>query len=138
MKRRLMVVLVVVMVAAVAVIPAFADGPNFGPAIYADDVAWGTKGTADLPAPNDHDRQSFDGLYKFTNGVEGQLAVSEAGPGNPAYNGGRWIEYFVTWNITPPDDPITSFEQLDGFIQAGDVTVVESGNYFQCPLLPVK
>jgi len=133
-----MVVLVVVMVAAVAVIPAFADGPNFGPAIYADGVAWGTKGNSDLPAPNDHDRQSFDGLYKFTNGVEGQLAVSEAGPGNPAYNGGRWIEYFVTWNITPPDDPITSFEQLDGFIQAGDVTVVESGNYFQCPLLPVK
>jgi len=138
MKHRLMVVLVVVMVAAVAVIPAFADGPNFGPAIYADGVAWGTKGNSDLPAPNDHDRQSFDGLYKFTNGVEGQLAVSEAGPGNPAYNGGRWIEYFVTWNITPPDDPITSFEQLDGFIQAGDVTVVESGNYFQCPLLPVK
>jgi len=133
-----MVVLVVVMVAAVAVIPAFADGPNFGPAIYADGVAWGTKGNSDLPAPNDHDRQSFDGLYKFTNGVEGQLAVSEAGPGNPAYNGGRWIEYFVTWNITPPDDPITSFEQLDGFIQTGDVTVVESGNYFQCPLLPVK
>jgi len=138
MKRRLMVVLVVVMVAAIAVIPAFADGPNFGHAIYADGVAWGTKGTTDLPAPNDYDRQSFDGLYKFMNGVDGQLAVSEAGPGNPAYNGGRWIEYFVTWNITPPDDPITSFEQLDGFIQAGDVTVVESGNYFQCPLLPVK
>lgn len=138
MKRRLMVVLVVVMVAAMTVIPASADGPGFGPAIYADGVAWSTKGTADLPAPNDHDRQSFDGLYKFTNGVEGQLAVSEAGPGNPAYNGGRWIEYFVTWNITPPDDPITSFDQLDGFIKSGDVTVVESGNYFQCPLLPVK
>lgn len=138
MKKKMLALTLALALLIVTVIPAFAAGPNFGPAIYADGVAWGTKGNADLPAPNDHNRQSFDGLYKFTNGVEGQLPVSEAGPGNPAYNGGRWIEYFVTWNITPPDDPITSFDQLDGFIQAGDVTVVESGNYFQCPLLPVK
>lgn len=138
MKKKMLALTLTLALLIVTVIPAFAAGPNFGPAIYADGVAWGTKGTADLPAPTDQNRQSFDGLYKFTNGVDGQLAVSEAGPGNPAYNGGRWIEYFVTWNITPPDDPITSFDQLDGFIQAGDVTVVESGNYFQCPLLPVK
>ncbi len=138
MKKKMLALTLALALLIVTVIPAFAAGPNFGPAIYADGVAWGTKGNADLPAPNDHNRQSFDGLYKFTNGVAGQLPVSEAGPGNPSYNGGRWIEYFVTWNITPPDDPITSFDQLDGFIQAGDVTVVESGNYFQCPLLPVK
>ena len=122
----------------VAAAPALAAGPNFGEAIYADGVAWGTKGTADLPAPNDHNRQSFDGLFKFTNGVEGQLAVSEAGPGNPAYNGGRWIEYFVTWNITPSDEPVTSYAELHAFETSGDVTIVASGSYFQCPLLPVK
>ena len=95
-------------------------------------VAWGTKGNGALPAPNDHNRQSFDGLYKFTNGVEGQLAVAEASPGNTAYNGGRWIEYSVTFNGEP--ELVTSYAQL----QTLDVTIVETGNYFQCPLLPVK
>ncbi|MGD8402431.1 MAG: hypothetical protein PVJ21_02140 [Anaerolineales bacterium] len=116
----------------ITVIPAFAAGPNFGEAIYADGVAWGTKGNGDLPAPNAHNRQSFDGLYKFTNGVDGQLAVAEAAPGNPAYNGGRWIEYSVTFNGDP--ELVTSYAQL----QTLDVTIVETGNYFQCPLLPVK
>ena len=138
MKKKLLALTIALTLLFITAIPAFAAGPNFGPAIYADGVAWGTKGNGSLPAPNEHNRQSFDGLYKFTNGVNGQLAVAEAAPGNPAYNGGRWIEYFVTWNITPPDAPITSFGDLYPYIQSGDVTVVESGAYFQCPLLPVK
>ena len=138
MKKKLLALTIALTLLFVTAIPAFAAGPNFGEAIYADGVAWGTKGNGPLPAPTENNRQSFDGLYKFTNGVDGQLAVAEAAPGNPAYNGGRWIEYFVTWNITPPDDPITSFGDLYPYIQSGDVTVVESGAYFQCPLLPVK
>jgi hypothetical protein len=136
MRKKSLALLFVVALLLVAVVPAFAAGPNFGPAIYADGETWGTKGNADLPAPNDHNRQSFDGLYKFTNGVEDQIAVAEAAPGNPAYNGGRWIEIFVTWNVEP--EMITSFAQLEGHIEAGHVTLVESGNYFQCPLLPDK
>lgn len=136
MRKKSLALLFVVALLLVAVVPAFAAGPNFGPAIYADGETWGTKGNADLPAPNDHNRQSFDGLYKFTNGVEGQLAVAEAAPGNPAYNGGRWIEIFVTWNVEP--EMITSFAQLEEHIEAGHVTMEESGAYFQCPLLPDK
>lgn len=136
MKSKSLSVGIVAVLLLVLVIPAFAAGPNFGEAIYADGVAWGTKGTTDLPAPNAHNRQSFDGLFKFTNGVTGQLAVAEAAPGNPAYNGGRWIEYFVTFTGAP--EMITSFDQLEPLIDSGAVTVVESGAYFQCPLLPVK
>ena len=132
MKKKLLALTIALALLVVTVIPAFAAGPNFGEAIYADGVAWGTKGNGDLPAPNENNRQSFDGLYKFTNGVEGQLAVAEAAPGNPAYNGGRWIEYSVTFNGEP--ELVTSFAQL----QTLDVTIVETGNYFQCPLLPVK
>ena len=134
-KKLLALAFVVALLVAVAV-PAFAAGPNFGPAIYADGETWGTKGTADLPPPNDNNRQAYDGLFKFTNGVEGQLPVAEAAPGNPAYNGGRWIEYNVTWNVAPV--LVTSYAELHAFEQAGDVTIVETGNYFQCPLLPVK
>jgi hypothetical protein len=142
MKKKLLALTIALVLLFVAAIPAFAAGPNFGPAIYADGVAWGTKGNPALPAPTANNRQSFDGLYKLVDN-EGnllQLPVAEAAPGNPAYNGGRWIEYFVTWNegYTPPSEPITSFEELDGYIQSGAVSVEESGNYFQCPLLPVK
>ena len=132
MKKKMLALTLALALLIVTVIPAFAAGPNFGQAIYADGVAWGTKGNGDLPAPTDNNRQSFDGLYKFTNGVEGQLAVAEAAPGNPAYNGGRWIEYSVTFNGDP--ELVTSYAQL----QTLDVTIVETGNYFQCPLLPVK
>ncbi len=132
MKKKMLAITLVLTLLIITVIPAFAAGPNFGQAIYADGVAWGTKGNGDLPAPNDNNRQSFDGLYKFTNGVAGQLAVAEAAPGNPAYNGGRWIEYSVTFNGDP--ELVTSYAQL----QTLDVTIVETGNYFQCPLLPVK
>ena len=132
MKKKMLALTLALALLIVTVIPAFAAGPNFGQAIYADGVAWGTKGNGDLPAPTDNNRQSFDGLYKFTNGVEGQLAVAEAAPTNPAYNGGRWIEYLVTFNGDP--ELVTSYAQL----QTLDVTIVETGNYFQCPLLPVK
>lgn len=136
MKRRLLLFPFLLAILLIAAVPAVAAGPNFSPAIYADGVAWGTKGTTDLPAPNAHNRQSFDGLYKFTNGVMDQLPVAEAAPGNPAYNGGRWIEYFVTFTGTPMS--ITSYEQLMPLITSGAVMVTETGNYFQCPLLPAK
>lgn len=136
MRKTFFALLLVIALLVIAAIPAFAAGPNFGPAIYADGVAWGTKGNGDLPAPTDNNRQSFDGLYKFLNGVEGQLAVAEAAPGNPAYNGGRWIEYNVTWSGSP--ELVTSYAQLMALEQAGAVTIVETGAYFQCPLLPVK
>lgn len=84
MSRKMLVIIVVLVAALVAVIPAFADGPNFGEAIYADGHAWGTKGLGDLPAPNGSNNQSFDMLFVFDETApEGQLPVSEAGPGTP-------------------------------------------------------
>lgn len=114
-------------------VPAFADSPTFEPAIYADGVAWGTKGTTALPAPNGHNDQSFDGLFQFSNGVAEQLPVSEAGPKNPAYNGGRWSAYSVTWAVTP--ELVTSYAQLMDLADSGAVTIESAHSYFQCPLL---
>ena len=136
MKTKLLALTFVLALLIATVVPAFAAGPNFGAAIYADGVAWGTKGNGPLPAPTEDNRQSFDGLFKFTNGVDGQLPVAEAAPGNPAYNGGRWIEYIVTFTGTP--ELVKSYAQLSALVDAGMVTIVETGNYFQCPLLPMK
>jgi hypothetical protein len=128
----------VVALSLIFVVPAFAAAPNFGSAIYADGETWGTKGTADLPAPTEANRQSFDGLFVFTNGVMGQLPVAEAAPGNTAYNGGRWIAYSVEFVDEADAVLVTSYAQLHAMKEAGIVTVAETGNYFQCPLLPDK
>ncbi len=137
MNKKLLTLTFALVLMIVTVVPAFAAGPNFGPAIYADNETWGTKGTAQLPPPTENNRQSFDGLFKFPGGeIEGQLPVAEAAPGNPLYNGGRWIEYNVTWNTTP--ELVTSYAQLHDLETSGAVTITETGKYFQCPLLPTK
>jgi hypothetical protein len=117
--------------------------PNFGPAIYADGVAWGTKGTTPLPPPNEHNLQSYDILYIFTNGADGQLPVSDAGPGNPLYNGGRWYTHTVTWINDPPEIfVLKSYEDIMTQYDQGYLMITPDppgeGTNFQCPLLPVK
>jgi hypothetical protein len=130
---------------------ALADKPNFSEAIYADGVAWGTKDTTALPAPNEHNRQSFDALYVVTNSnnPEGQLPVSEAAPGNPNYNGGRWFTHTVEWTaegfmahgIVPV---LMSFDDIQEHYYLGHLVITPGSFpggppvYFQCPLLPVK
>ena len=137
MKKTYWILFLVIALLIVAAVPAFADAPNFGEAIYADDQAWGTKGNAELPPPNGHNNQSFDGLFRFGNdALEEQLAVAEAAPGNTAYNGGRWAAFDVTWNEEPV--LVTSYAQLMELESMGKVTIVEAHEYFQCPLLPVK
>lgn len=129
----------------------FAGKPNFSASVYGDGQVWGTKGTTQLPAPNDNNHQSFDALYVITNtnNPQGQLPVSEAAPGNPDYNGGRWFTHTVEWTedgflahgIVPV---IKSFEELQYHESMGHLVITPGSFpdgppvYFQCPLLPVK
>jgi hypothetical protein len=144
MFRRISSVLAVIVLGLLAAVPVFAapGRPNFGAAIYADGVAWGTKGTTALPNPEGA-AGSFDKLYIFTNGAAGQLAVSEAGPGNPRYNGGRWETWTATWRAGVTPVVLTSEDDIMN--HSSELTLVKGpppGDnhpaYFQCPLLPVK
>lgn len=140
----------VLFVAMLGTVSADPGKPNFMPAIYADGQAWGTKGTTTLPAPNAHNRQSFDALYIITNSNNpgSQLPVSEAGPGNPHYNGGRWFAHTVVWTaerLAQGQVPIlTSYEDILMHEAAGHLMISAGAPnpnmpvYFQCPLLPVK
>lgn len=130
---------------------AMAEAPNFSERIYGDGVAWGTKGTTVLPAPNEHNHQSFDPLFVVTNtnNPAGQLPVSEAAPGNPEYNGGRWFTHTVEWTaegfmahgIVPV---LTSYDDILVHRDLGHLVITPGSFpdgppvYFQCPLLPVK
>lgn len=152
MVKKIQVIVLVVALSLVFALPAFAGQPNFSPAIYADGEVWGTKGLAVLPAPTDNNVQSFDKLFVITNSnnPDGQLPVSEAGPGNPDFNGGRWFTHTVEWTQSGFDDHgtvpvLTSYDDI--MLHAGlghlEITVgspdpASTPNYFECPLLPVK
>lgn len=125
--------------------------PNFMPSVYGDGEVWGTKGTTALPAPNPANLGSFDVLYVITNSnnPEGQFPVSEAAPGNPDYNGGRWFTHSVEWTALGFTDygivpVLTSLEDIQYEESLGHLVITPGSFpngppvYFQCPLLPVK
>jgi hypothetical protein len=115
---------------------AVADGRPAN-AFYVDGTVYRT-----VAAPNDLSRtgapaDTFDALYA----VEGQdLAVAAAAPGDPDYNGGRWMRFPVTWNI--PEDqryPLTSEEEVLAAASGPDpdVTIAsEPDAQFTCPVIP--
>lgn len=137
-RKLVSLVFLMALTLSMIVTPAYASSPNFGPAIFADGQAWGTKGLGSLPAPSESNDQSFDMLFVFTNGVSGQLPVSEAGPENPNYNGGRWSVQSATWTAGAEPILITSYSQLMMYVDAGSIFVASADTYFLCPLLPVK
>jgi len=147
MKLRLVLVPLALLFAVTGMTAAYADAPNFGPAIYGDGVAWGTKGLGELPAPNGMNNQSFDKLFIFINGAPGQLAVSEAAPGNPAFNGGRWSAQTVIWTTeglaaNNPLPVLKSYSDIQLYSSLGHLAIAPGNpgggpDYFECPLLPI-
>ena len=150
MSTRNLFLALVLLLGAAASAQAAPGQPNFMPALYGDGELWGTKFTALIPGPNGHNEQSYDGLYIVRNRPGGQMPVSEAAPGNPAYNGGRWSVNQVFWTEAGfiaygGDVPVlTSFDEILYEEGMGHVYIMsgsfEGGppQYFQCPLLPVK
>jgi hypothetical protein len=142
MFRRITLVTLVLALVLVFAATAYADPgkPDFSENVYADGKAWGTKATTDLPAPNGKNEQSYDKIFVFTNGAEGQLPVGEAAPGNRDYNGGRWTVRVATWieDLPHPKVMLTSYEDVMFHYDLGHITIEDADTYFQCPLLPVK
>jgi len=136
--------------------------PDFNEHIYADGSAWGTKVGPLLPAPNGHNNHSFDMIFPVIyDGVDAQLPVAEAGPGNSEYNGGRWAVYPAIWNVPPhavftfyenkgndpedyfpggvPNPADDDWNNLAAHVALGHLTISSKAVlYFECPLLPVK
>ena len=147
MKSRLALAPLALLLALASAGMANAAAPNFSPAIYGDGEVWGTKGLAELPAPNDRNNQSFDKLFIFVNGAPGQLPVSEAAPRNPAFNGGRWSAQTVLWTAEGLDahDPLPvlkSYADIQLHYSLGHLAIAPGHpfggpNYFECPLLPI-
>lgn len=147
MKSRLALAPLALLLALTSATVAYAGAPNFAPAIYGDGEVWGTKGLAELPAPNGRNNQSFDKLFIFVNGAPGQLPVSEAAPRNPAFNGGRWSAQTVLWTADglAAHDPLPvlkSYADIQLHYSLGHLAIAPGHplggpDYFECPLLPI-
>jgi len=123
MRRYLLLGLAALVVAGVLAAPATTAG--IGPpggTIYAFDTAYRTVGTP-TSLPN---RGQFDTLYQFPDCAT-CAAVSEAAPGHPGYNGGRWrvVDAFgITTQLTNAEDVVEQADEL-----------VDTGTRFVCPLI---
>ena len=124
MLRQLLTLAVVPLAALAFAMPARADGNSLGPpagTIYAFDVAYRTVATpTSLPAQG-----PTDTIYVFPDCAT-CASVSEAAPGHPGYNGGRWrvVEaHGITSQLTNADDVVAAASEL-----------VDTGIRFVCPL----
>ena len=125
MRRFLLLSLVAAVAAAVLAAPAAPVGSSLGPpggTIYAFDQAYRTILTP-TSIPN---RGPFDTLYMFPDCPTCD-AVSDAAPGHPGYNGGRWkvvLAFGITSQLTNADAVVAAASSL-----------VETGIHFVCPLI---
>ena len=125
MLGRLLAVAVVAGAAVVLPGSAMAEGRSLGPpggTIYAFDVAYRVVATpTSLPSGG-----PTDTIYVFPDCAT-CASVSEAAPGHPGYNGGRWrvVEARgITSQLTNAEDVV-----------AGASALVETGVRFVCPLV---
>ena len=122
MRRFLLLTVAAVAAAAVLATPTMSGLGPPGGTIYAFDVAYRTIGTpTELP-----NRGPFDTLYMFPDCAD-CAAVSEAAPGHPGYNGGRWrvVEATgITTQLTNAEDVVEQADEL-----------VDTGTRFVCPLI---
>lgn len=94
--------------------------------------------------------QSTDVLYNFMmSGLGGQRSVSESGPGDRNFNGGRWSVKVVVFTeagraVHDPDrDGIVNFEltnadEVLAHQALGHLDIMDTSIYFECPLLKKK
>lgn len=125
MRRLLLLGVLTAIAAGMLSAPAMADGKSLGPpggTIYAFDQAFRVIATP-TSLPNSG---PTDTIYNFPN-CQSCESVSEAAPGHPGYNGGRWKvvdAYGITSQLTNADDVVATASAL-----------VDTGVRFVCPLV---
>jgi hypothetical protein len=135
------------LVLLIAPFAADAKGPlRASAAIWAHGELYGTVGT---PAVfMDPPEGTTDTLYNFQmSGLTGQRSISDAAPGDPDFNGGRWAVVPVTFTasgmaVHDPDGngevnfELTSADQVYEHVNLGHLVLGDTTIYFECPLLP--
>ena len=147
MRTRIRYAVAAAALAALTAIPAVASaqgaGGVGGPAFYVDGEVYRTIGTpTDLSHTHAPDH-SFDTIYDVS--AYQSLNVSEAAPGVPGYNGGRWRVQVVTF--TDHASALAAFdanasgdfdsdEEVEAAIMAGMASTAD-GPSFECPVINI-
>src|SRR5436190_17889783 len=96
MKRLRSVLGLGLLLAAVALLPlAAAAGGVSGPAFYVDGVLYRTVGTPTDLSTTGAPAHSFDTIYNFFGAQAYNVAT--AAPGDPGFNGGRWMVHRIAF-----------------------------------------
>lgn len=125
MKRLALLTLAASLTAAAVAAPAMAEGNSVGPpggTIYAFGEAYKTIAT---PTSLPH-RGPTDTIYVFPD-CASCASVSEAAPGTPGYNGGRW-KVVMAFGIR------TQLTDADAVVAAAS-SLADTGVRFVCPLI---
>jgi hypothetical protein len=126
MRRVRITVLAVSLGAALLVVTSAFGQALPRPETWVDEERFGGVVT---PATFDPANGNFDELYMCTDGTtfrDGVPLISESGPGDQDYNGGRW-HLNVSVNCDASADSVEDLNLAD---------FASTSVYFECPLLP--
>jgi len=142
--RRMIVTLAATLTTCGALAATALAGPGAGgvagPAFYVDGTLYRTVATPTTLPANAPD-QSFDVIYEFF-GL--QTNVAEAAPGDPDYNGGRWMVHGLSfadygaavaaYDANGSGD-FDSAEEVEAAIAGGAATDLGVVKRFVCPVI---
>ncbi len=104
--------------------------PSLG--FYVDDIRYRTVGTPTDFFGTGAPESTYDRIFNLGTGIN----VAEAKPGDRDFNGGRWLVYTVTWNVTPVQ--YTNVEDIYAAAERGDLVIdPEPVRAFFCNVAPV-
>src|ERR687896_915814 len=128
---------------AAVVLPATAARAGVsGPAFYVDGQLYRTVGTPTDFSGTGAPEHSFDTIYEFF-GL--QRNVATAAPGDPGYNGGRWMVHGLSFSNyaaavaahdTNGSGNLDSDEEVAAALASGAATDIGVIRSFECPVIP--
>ena len=132
MSRRSILVIVLVLAVGLIGTTAFASaqGPRPRPEAWVDGERFAGVVT---PATFKPGSGSFDELYAGCEGgfKDGVPLISDAGPGDTDYNGGRWH-----LNVITDSEDCAKYTDADSDADLDKDDFTSTDTYFECPLLP--
>ncbi|MEX2556656.1 MAG: hypothetical protein WEB06_13645 [Actinomycetota bacterium] len=141
MVRRLLTVIALAG-AIVGSTAALASAGVTGPAFYVDGVVYRTVGTPTDLSGTGAPAHSFDTIYQFFGAQP--LNVATAAPGDPGYNGGRWMVHGLEFDDyeaavaafdSNDSGDFDSDEEVQAALDAGAATDIGVVKQFVCPVI---
>jgi hypothetical protein len=144
MKRALFTAIVagLVLVGSASLAGAAGAGGVTGPSFYVDGTLYRTVGTPTNLSGTGAPASSFDTIYEFFGAQPFNVATTA--PGDPGYNGGRWMVHGLTFSDydaavaafdANDSGDLDSDEEVAAALAAGAATDIGVVKSFVCPVI---